>query len=114
MKGGAAMTKQELIEIVQSMDHDASFKSYYQFAHNYLQHMQNSGITDTGVFWNVVRHCQRTADTTNTKRALGISGAGRPEDIRRWCIYLLKHEELAAAKVGELFSIFGYCSHLGK
>ena len=108
------MTKQEIIELVQSMDHDAAYRSYYQFAHTYLQHMQNDGITDTSVFWNVIRHCQQTAANPNTKQALGISGAGRPEDIRRWCTYLLKHEDLASAKSDELCSIFGYCAHLGK
>jgi hypothetical protein len=114
VKGGAAMTKQELIEIVQSMDHDTAFRSYYQFAHTYLQHMLNSGITDTNAFWNVVKHCQQTANSSNTKQALGISGAGRPEDIKRWCGYLLNHKDLVASEPDELCSIFGYCAHLGK
>lgn len=108
------MTKQELIEIVQSMDHDASFRSYYQFAHTYLQHMQNSGITDINVFWDVIRHCQRTTNSLNTKQALGISGVGRPEDIKRWCAYLLNRGDLDAVKPDELCVIFGYCAHLGK
>ena len=71
MKGGAAMTKQEIIEIVQSMDHQSYFKNYYQFAHSYLLHMRNNGITDPGVFWNVIRHCRVTAESNNTKQALG-------------------------------------------
>ena len=108
------MTKQELIEIVQSMDHDSAFRSYYQFAHTYLQHMQNSGITDASVFWDVVRHCRKTADSPNTKQALGISGKGKPKDIERWCDYLLRQRELATAELNELCSIFGYCAHLGK
>lgn len=108
------MTKRELIDIVQSMDHDAAYKNYYNFAHTYLQHMQNSGITDTNVFWDVIRHCLQTANTKNTNQALGISGVGRPEDIKRWCTYLLNHIDLATAESDELCSIFGYCAHLGK
>lgn len=108
------MTKQERIEIVLSMDHDPAFRSYYQFAHAYLRHMLSSGVTDRTVFWDVIRHCQQTAGSPNTRQALGISGAGRPEDIRRWCTYLLGHKDLADAAPDELCSIFGYCAHLGK
>lgn len=113
MKGDAVMTKQELIEIVKSMDHSICFRSYYQFAHNYLLHMQNSGITDTEVFWNVIRHCRQNADEPNTKQALGVSGKGNPEEIRRWCIYLLNNRYLSDAKCDDMFGIFGYCAHLG-
>lgn len=114
MKGGAAMTKLEIIEIVQSMDHQSDFKNYYQFAHSYLLHMRNSGITDPGVFWNVIKHCQQTADHPNTIQAVGFSGKGNSADIKRWCAYLLKQEDLAAAGTDDLCSIFGYCAHLGK
>lgn len=108
------MTKKEIIDIVQSMDYDAAYKNYYNFAHNYLQHMQNSGITDTNGFWDVIRHCLQTANTKNTIQALGISGEGRPEEVERWCTYLLNRSDLAAAGAAELCSIFGYCAHLGK
>lgn len=114
MKGGAAMTKQEIIEIVQSMDHQSDFKNYYQFAHSYLLHMRNNGITNPAVFWNVIRHCQQTADARNTIKAVGFSGKGSPADIKRWCAYLLNQKDLAAAGTDELCSIFGYCAHLGK
>ena len=108
------MTKQEIIEIVQSMDHSPEFRNYYQFAHTYLLHMQNNGITDTKVFRNVIRHCEQTADKPNTRQALGISGAGKSQDIKLWCKYLLGHKELAAASPDDLCSIFGYCAHLGR
>lgn len=108
------MTKKEIIDIVQSLDHDAAYRTYYNFAHNYLQHMLNSGITDTTVFWNVVRHCHKTSESSNTNKALGISGKGRPEEIKRWCEHLLNKDFLKTAFPSDLCSIFGYCAHLGK
>ena len=108
------MTKQEIIEIVQSMDHQSDFRSYYVFAHSYLLHMKNNGITNSGVFWNVIRHCQKEADSKNTIQAMGSSGRGNPEAIKRWCAHLLNNRHLAAAGTEDLCSIFGYCAHLGK
>lgn len=109
MKGGAAMTKSEIIEIVQSMDHQSDFRSYYQFAHSYLRQMQNNGIREAVAFWNVVRHCQKSAESKNTIQALGRSGTA----IKRWCAYLLNNRHLAEAGIDDLCSIFGYCAHLG-
>ena len=108
------MTKQEIIEIVQSMDHQSDFKIFYQFAHSYLLHMRIKGITDPDVFWNVIRHCQKTAENPNTIKAVGFSGKGRSAELKRWCVYLLNQKDLAAAGTDDLCSIFGYCSHLGK
>lgn len=114
MKGGAAMTQQEIIEIVQSMDHQSAFRSYYQFAHTYLLHMQISGSTDTEAFWNVIRHCQKTSGSKNTIQAMGKAGSGSPADIRSFCGSLLNNPHLSAAGTDDLCSIFGYCAHLGK
>lgn len=114
MKGGAAMTKREIIEIVQAMDHNQDYRSYYQFAHTYLRQMKNTGNTDAGTFWNVIRHCQAAAESKNTIQAMGSSGNGRPADIVRWCKYLLNNRYLADAGTDDLLSIFGYCAHLGR
>ncbi len=114
MKGGAAMTKREIIDIVQNMNHDSSFEDYYQFAHSYLRNMQNNGITDAGVFWNVIRHCRKESESKNTIQAMGRAGKGDPAAIRHRCTYLLNNRHLAAAGTEDLCSIFGYCAHLGR
>lgn len=117
MKGDAVMTKQELIKIVKSMDHSAEYRSYYQFAHNYLLHMQNNAVTDIEVFRSVIVHCKQNANSPNTKQALGVSGKGNCERIKEWCSYILNALDngyLSKANCEELCGIFGYCAHLGR
>ena len=116
------MTKADIIRIVKSMDVNRDYRRYYKFAHTYLLHMRARGITDPEHFWAVIRHCRNKCCSLNgservdknTRSAMGITGKADPEQISRWCDYLLEHPALRSADAEALCTIFGYCEHLGK
>lgn len=108
------MTRKEIIEIVKAMDHSQDYRDYYQFAHTYLLQMKNKENDKAADFWAIIQHCRDTAERKNTIKAMGKSGKGYPETIKRWCNDLLRRSELKAASLDNLCSIFGYCAHLGR